>query len=99
MLPRAVAEALEVVVEPVNPLHALSRGLRISEGQDVSEVARVDVLLSSGSRVEVEIAFKVARVLQDLRDVTGARLYPSDYLGDVRRALLVEAEDKLLLRV
>src|SRR3954471_21445990 len=56
MLARAVAQTLEVVVEPVNPLHALARGLRVAEGQHVSEVARVDVLLSSGRRVEVEVA-------------------------------------------
>src|ERR1043165_3045971 len=66
VLARAVAQALEVVVEPVNPLHALARGLRVAKGQNVSEEARVDVLLAPRSRVEVEVAVKVARLLQDL---------------------------------
>src|SRR5437588_9919459 len=98
MLPGAVAQTLEVVVEAINPLHALSRRRRVAKGEHVAEEARVNVLLSTRSRVEVEVAFEVAGGLQDLRDVRRARLHAAHDLGDVARAPFVESENLLLLR-
>src|SRR5215213_321016 len=50
VLAGAVAEALEVVVEPVDARHRLARGLDVAEVEHVAEVARVDVLLPPTSR-------------------------------------------------
>src|SRR5205085_6126609 len=67
VLARAVAEALEVVVETVNARDGFARGLHVAEGEHVAEVTRVDVLLSSRGRVEIEVAVEVTGGLQDLR--------------------------------
>src|ERR1043165_8775401 len=97
MLPGAVAQTLEVVVEPFNARHTLARRLDVAEGEHVSEVARVDVLLARRRRVEVEVAVEVTRRLQDLRDVRRTRLHLPHDLRDVARARLVERENLLLL--
>src|SRR5437764_3595195 len=98
VLPGAVAQALEVVVETVNARDGFARGLHRAEGENVAEVTRVDVLLSSGRRVEVEVAVEVTGGLQDLRDVRRARFNSAHDLRDVARAPFVERENLLLLR-
>src|SRR5215207_2334437 len=97
VLARAVAEALEIVVEPVDALHALARGLDRLERQDVAEEARVDVLLLARRRVKIEVAFEVPGTLQDLRDVRGPRLHTAHDLRDVARAGLVQLKNLFLL--
>ena len=98
VLPGAVAEALEIVVEAVNALDGLSRRLDRLERERVAEKSGIDVLLTRRRRVKIEVAGNQPRALQNLRDVRGARRDPPHDLCDVGYSTLVERNDLPLLR-